>query len=101
MPSTRRTTRRGAFIGKDSRAAGAAAPAQCADQADEGTRLRQEYRYAHDEADAYAAGETYLPDGMRDPHWYEPTPRGLEGKIGEKLARLADLDAQWRRENKK
>src|ERR1700723_1454513 len=59
-----------------------------------------EYRYAHDEPDAYAAGERYLPDGMRDPHWYEPTPRGLEGKIGEKMARLAGLDAQWRRENK-
>ncbi len=59
-----------------------------------------EYRYTHDEPDAYAAGETYLPDGMRDPHWYEPTPRGLEGKIGEKMARLAEMDAQWRRENK-
>ncbi|MGN6231483.1 MAG: replication-associated recombination protein A [Trinickia sp.] len=59
-----------------------------------------EYRYAHDEPDAYAAGETYLPEGMREPHWYQPTPRGLEGKIGEKLARLADLDAAWRRENK-
>ncbi|TGP43574.1 recombination factor protein RarA, partial [bacterium M00.F.Ca.ET.229.01.1.1] len=33
-----------------------------------------EYRYAHDEPDAYAAGETYLPDNMRDPHWYTPTP---------------------------
>jgi putative ATPase len=59
-----------------------------------------EYRYAHDEPDAYAAGETYLPDGMREPHWYRPTPRGLEGKIGEKLSRLAELDAAWRRENK-
>ncbi|HTH58766.1 MAG TPA: replication-associated recombination protein A [Paraburkholderia sp.] len=58
-----------------------------------------EYRYAHDEPDAYAAGETYLPDGMRDPRWYVPTPRGLEGKIGEKLARLADLDARWRDEH--
>ena len=43
------------------------------------------YRYAHDEPDAYAAGETYLPDGMREPGWYQPVPRGLEGKIGEKL----------------
>ena len=59
-----------------------------------------EYRYAHDEPDAYAAGETYLPDNMREPHWYEPTPRGLEGKIGDKLARLAELDARWRNENK-
>lgn len=56
----------------------------------------REYRYAHDEPEAYAAGETYLPDGMREPHWYRPTPRGLEGKIGEKLARLAELDAAWR-----
>lgn len=50
------------------------------------------YRYAHDEPEAFAAGETYLPDGMADPHWYRPTPRGLEGKIGEKLAWLAELD---------
>jgi len=59
-----------------------------------------EYRYAHDEPDAYAAGETYLPDNMREQHWYQPTPRGLEGKIGEKLTRLAELDAQWRAEHK-
>jgi putative ATPase len=38
---------------------------------------------------------------MREPRWYQPTPRGLEGKIGEKLARLAELDAQWRSENRK
>jgi len=50
------------------------------------------YRYAHDEPDAYAAGETYLPEGMAEPHWYEPTPRGLEIKIGEKLAFLRNLD---------
>jgi putative ATPase len=37
---------------------------------------------------------------MREPRWYQPTPRGLEGKIGEKLARLADLDAQWRDEHR-
>ena len=60
----------------------------------------REYRYAHDEPDAYAAGETYLPDGMREPHWYRPTPRGLEGKIGEKLTRLAELDAAWREAHK-
>ena len=36
------------------------------------------YRYAHDEPNAYAAGETYLPDGMAEPGWYQPTPRGLE-----------------------
>jgi putative ATPase len=50
------------------------------------------YRYAHDEPEAYAAGETYLPDGMAEPHWYRPTPRGLESKIGEKLAHLRALD---------
>ncbi|UCV27179.1 replication-associated recombination protein A [Ferribacterium limneticum] len=50
------------------------------------------YRYAHDEPEAYAAGETYLPDGMAEQGWYAPTPRGLEGKIGEKLAHLRDLD---------
>ncbi|HRJ22746.1 MAG TPA: replication-associated recombination protein A [Thauera sp.] len=51
------------------------------------------YRYAHDEPDAYAAGERYLPDGMDPPGWYQPTPRGMEGRIAEKLARLRDLDA--------
>lgn len=50
------------------------------------------YRYAHDEPEAFAAGETYLPEGMAKPHWYRPTPRGLEGKIGEKLAWLSELD---------
>ena len=39
------------------------------------------YRYAHDEADAYAAGEHYFPEGMRPVSWYEPTDRGLEAKI--------------------
>ncbi|MCG1017704.1 MULTISPECIES: replication-associated recombination protein A [Burkholderiaceae] len=58
------------------------------------------YRYAHDEPDAYAAGETYLPDGMREPGWYTPVPRGLEQKIGEKLERLRGLDQAWRREHK-
>ncbi|HEY4083855.1 MAG TPA: replication-associated recombination protein A [Burkholderiaceae bacterium] len=51
-----------------------------------------EYRYAHDEPHAYAAGETYLPDGMPDPHWYQPVPRGLEQKIAEKMAFLRKLD---------
>jgi putative ATPase len=45
-----------------------------------------EYRYAHDEPNAYAAGESYLPDDMPEPGWYQPVPRGLEIKIGEKLA---------------
>ena len=50
------------------------------------------YRYAHDEPEAYAAGESYLPDGLSEPGWYAPTPRGLESKIGEKLAYLRELD---------
>ena len=50
------------------------------------------YRYAHDEPEAFAAGETYLPEGLASPHWYQPTPRGLENKIGEKLAWLAELN---------
>lgn len=52
-----------------------------------------EYRYAHDEPNAYAAGETYLPEGMAEPGWYQPVPRGLEVKIGEKLALLKKWDA--------
>lgn len=60
-----------------------------------------EYRYAHDEPDAYAAGETYLPDGMKEPGWYQPVPRGLEGKIGEKLAWMRELDRQARKNDKK
>ncbi|KQV95756.1 replication-associated recombination protein A [Rhizobacter sp. Root1221] len=50
------------------------------------------YRYAHDEPEAYAAGETYLPDGMPEPGWYQPVPRGLEVKIADKLAHLRALD---------
>ena len=50
------------------------------------------YRYAHDEPDAYAAGESYLPEGMTAPGFYEPTDRGLEARIAEKLARLRALD---------
>lgn len=53
-----------------------------------------EYRYAHDEPNAYAAGETYLPDGMAEPGWYQPVPRGLEIKIGEKLAQLKKWDEE-------
>jgi putative ATPase len=50
------------------------------------------YRYAHDEPGAYAAGETYLPDGIDQPGWYRPVARGLESKIAEKLAALRRLD---------
>lgn len=58
------------------------------------------YRYAHDEPDAYAAGESYLPEGMREPQWYQPVPRGLEIKIAEKLAHLREKDRQARERNK-
>ena len=50
------------------------------------------YRYAHDEPDAYAAGERYLPDEMEDVRFYRPRKRGLEGKIAERLATLRGLD---------
>ena len=53
------------------------------------------YRYAHDEPHGYAADEQYFPDGMR-PRFYEPTDRGLEAKIQQKLAFLRELDAQER-----
>jgi putative ATPase len=51
------------------------------------------YRYAHDEDEAYAAGETYLPDGMKPVRFYQPVDRGLEAKIRERLAHLRQLDA--------
>ncbi|HQS03040.1 MAG: recombination factor protein RarA [Halothiobacillus sp. 24-54-40] len=66
------------------------------------TRLMKElgyghaYRYAHDEPHAYAAGEHYLPDGMAEPQWYQPVPRGLESKIAEKMAFLRSLDDNLR-----
>ena len=50
------------------------------------------YRYAHNEPEAYAAGVDYFPDGLTPPPFYIPTPRGLEGKITEKLAHLRELD---------
>ncbi|MDR3477710.1 MAG: replication-associated recombination protein A [Gammaproteobacteria bacterium] len=50
------------------------------------------YRYAHDEPEAYAAGETYFPEGMKPRHYYRPVSRGLEIKIAEKLAHLKELD---------
>lgn len=59
-----------------------------------------EYRYAHDEPEAYAAGESYLPDDMPRIEWYKPTPRGLEQKISEKLAHLRALDARYRKQKK-
>ena len=67
------------------------------------TKLMQElgygrnYRYAHDEADAYAAGENYFPDGLENTSLYRPTSRGLEGKIAEKLAHLRELDLKTKK----
>jgi putative ATPase len=58
----------------------------------------RDYRYAHDEAGAYAAGERYLPDGVEE-RFYEPVARGLEIRIGEKLAELRRLDAAAREED--
>ena len=52
------------------------------------------YRYAHDEAGGYAAGENYFPDDMPPAQFYQPTERGLEAKIKEKLAYLKGLDEQ-------
>jgi putative ATPase len=52
----------------------------------------KEYRYAHDEVDAYAAGENYFPEGMHAKQYYRPVNRGLEIKIAEKLAQLRELD---------
>ena len=56
--------------------------------------MGKNYRYAHDEAEGYAAGENYLPEGMPRPTWYRPTERGLEAKIREKLAYLRELDSK-------
>ncbi len=56
------------------------------------------YRYAHDEPQGYAAGETYLPEGIVEPGWYKPVARGLEAKIAEKMRHLADLDEAARRD---
>jgi len=52
----------------------------------------KDYRYAHQEENAYAAGEHYFPEELGEPVYYEPVPRGLELKIGEKLAHLRALD---------
>jgi putative ATPase len=55
------------------------------------------YRYAHDEPEGYAAGETYLPEGIAAPGWYRPVARGLEAKIAEKLRHLRQLDDEAKR----
>ena len=71
------------------------------------TRLMKElgygrdYRYAHDEEGAYAAGENYFPEGMGRPDFYRPTDRGLEAKIKERLDELRALDLKARRRARK
>jgi len=62
-----------------------------------GLGFGRDYRYAHDEADAYAAGENYFPEGMPPVKWYEPTDRGLEAKVAERLAYLRSLDGQMKK----
>ena len=70
------------------------------------TRLMKElgygrdYRYAHDEPDAYVAGEQYLPDGVSQADFYQPTGHGLEARIRERLAELKALDLKARRGGK-
>ncbi|MEG7361322.1 replication-associated recombination protein A [Pseudomonas citronellolis] len=61
----------------------------------------EEYRYAHDEPDAYAAGEDYFPEQLEPRQYYQPVPRGLELKIGEKLKHLAALDRASPRKRRK
>ncbi|MDD2914321.1 MAG: replication-associated recombination protein A [Gallionella sp.] len=82
-----------AFVGKDASREVPLhlrnAPTKLMKQLDYG----KDYRYAHDETDGYAAGENYFPDGMPPVSFYQPTERGLEAKIAEKLARLRELDA--------
>lgn len=66
------------------------APTQLMKQLDYG----KDYRYAHDEADGFAAGERYLPEGMVDPGFYQPVERGLEIRIADKLRSLRRLNHQ-------
>ena len=56
------------------------------------------YRYAHDEEGGFAAGERYLPDGMKEPGFYQPVQRGLEIKIAEKLEQLRARNASAQEE---
>jgi len=60
--------------------------------------IGHEYRYAHDEIEAYAAGENYFPNDMPDVKLYQPTTRGLEKKISEKLAHLRELDKKAKKD---
>jgi putative ATPase len=58
----------------------------------------KDYRYAHDEAGAYAAGENYFPEGMPAAKWYQPTERGLESRLKERMEELRRLDAEARKD---
>ena len=57
------------------------------------------YRYAHDEPDAYAAGENYFPEGLEDSAFYRPTARGMEARLAEKLAQLRELDSRSKKKD--
>jgi putative ATPase len=57
------------------------------------------YRYAHDEPDAYASGETYLPPELAERQYYQPVERGLEAKIRERLAYWRELDRKARQKS--
>ena len=61
----------------------------------------EEYRYAHDEPDAYAAGEDYFPEALEPRRYYQPVPRGLELKIRDKLEHLAELDRNSPRQRRR
>ena len=66
------------------------APTQLMKELDYGKK----YRYAHDEPNAYAAGENYFPEGFAKRQYYRPVDRGLEVKIAEKLAQLRKWDQE-------
>ena len=57
----------------------------------------KQYRYPHDESEAYAAGENYFPETLKPITFYHPTQRGLEIKIAEKLEKLAEMDRQHKK----
>ncbi len=62
----------------------------------------REYRYAHDETEGYAAGERYLPEALGDRRFYEPTERGLEARIRERMLQLRALDEEaWADEKRR
>src|SRR2546421_12553414 len=54
----------------------------------------KDYRYAHEEQGAYAAGENYFPEGMPAVEWYKPTERGREARLRERIAEMRRLDAE-------